>query len=104
MKIVPEPIFFEWDKGNIDKNLIKHKVTNRETEEVFKNDPKFIFGDEKHSQKEKRYGLYGKTKTERLLFVVFTITKDKVRVISARNMSKKERRVYEEKIKAYPEV
>jgi len=104
MKIVSKLIFFEWDKGNIDKNLIKHNVTNREIEEVFENDPKFIFRDEKHSQEEERYGLYGKTKAERLLFVVFTITKDKVRVISARDMSKKERRVYEEKIKGYPKI
>ncbi|MFA5779776.1 MAG: BrnT family toxin [Elusimicrobiota bacterium] len=104
MEIVSEPIFFEWNKGNIDKNLRKHNVANRETEEVFENDPKFIFRDEKHSQKEERYGLYGKTKAERLLFVVFTIKRDKVRVISARNMSKKERRVYEEKIKGYPKI
>jgi len=58
MKIVSKLIFFEWDKGNIDKNLIKHNVTNREIEEVFENDPKFIFRDEKHSQEEERYGLY----------------------------------------------
>lgn len=104
MRILFEPIAFDWDKGNIEKNLVKHNVTNRETEEVFENEPKFIFRDEKHSQREERYGLYGRTKAERLLFVVFTIKKEKARVISARDMSQKERRVYEEKIKDYPKV
>ena len=55
MKILPEPISFEWDKGNIDKNFKKHKVTNREAEEVFNNEKKLIIEDERHSLAEKRY-------------------------------------------------
>lgn len=104
MKILPEPITFEWDKGNIDKNLVKHTVANREAEEVFENNLKFIFRDEKHSQREERYGLLGATDTGRKLSVVFTIKKDKVRIITARDMSKKERSAYEEKIKTYTKV
>lgn len=53
MKILPKPLKFEWDKGNIDKNLVKHNVTDREAEEIFDNEPKFIFEDERHSLLER---------------------------------------------------
>lgn len=97
MKILPEPIIFEWDKGNISKNF-KHKVSDKETEEIFSNKPKFILEDEKHSLKEKRYMIWGSTNEDKRLAVFFTIRKDKIRIISARDMSKKERREYEKKI------
>lgn len=96
---MPSPIAFEWDKANIDKNFLKHNVAIKEAEEVFDNDQKFVFKDEKHSQVEDRYGIFGQTNKGRKLSIVFTIRKDKVRVITARNMSKKERRAYEETIK-----
>lgn len=104
MKILPEPLAFEWDEGNIDKNLIRHGVTSREAEEVFDNEPKFIFEDEKHSTLEKRYMIWGVTKQGRELSIIFTIRVNKVRVISARDMQKKERREYEEKIKTDTEI
>lgn len=88
---------FEWDKGNIDKSWIKHKVSNRESEEVFVNKPNFIFKDEKHSTLEPRYMLWGYTNEKRGLSVVFTIRKNRVRIISARDMNKKERKAYESK-------
>ena len=94
MKILPEPISFEWDKGNIDKNLFKHSVTNKEAEEIFNNQP-LISEDIKHSKKELRFQALGKTDKERLLFLSFTIRKDKIRVISARDMNKKEVSRYE---------
>lgn len=103
MKILPKPVAFEWDKGNIDKNLKKHKVTHKEAEETFDNEPKFFFEDEQHSEKERRYALYGQTKTKRFLTIVFTLRNEKVRIISARSMSRKERRSYE-KIKKNPNV
>lgn len=96
MRILPDPLSFEWDKGNIDKNLTKHGVSNREAEEAFKNKPVFLFEDLKHSQKEKRYGLFGQTDKGRLLSIVFTIRNNKVRIISTRDISKNERMVYEE--------
>lgn len=99
MKLLPEPIVFEWDGGNTDKNLIKHNVTNKEAEEVFTDKENFVFEDKKHSQREVRYGLFGKTKHDRKLAIVFIIRNDKVRVITARAMSKPERRSYE-KIKS----
>lgn len=98
MKILPEPVAFEWDKGNIDKNFVKHNVTDKETEEIFENEPKFIVEDEKHSLKEARYMIWGVTDKSRKLSVFFTLRSKKVRVISARDMHKKERREYEEKI------
>ncbi len=98
MKILPEPLVFEWDKGNTDKNLIKHKVTNREAEEVFDSEPLILLEDAKHSSKEKRFQVLGKTNEERLLSIIFTIRK-KVRIISARDMNKKERRGYEKEVK-----
>lgn len=105
MKILPDPISFLWDKGNIDKNFKKHKVTNKETEETFENKPKFIFEDEKHSTVEKRYGIFGVTDNGKQLSVVFTIRNDKVRIITAREMSKRERRSYEKiKIKTNTKV
>lgn len=104
MKILPEPIEFEWDRGNIDKNVKKHDVANKEAEEVFKNKPIFIFEDAKHSLRETRYMIWGKTDNERLLTIFYTLRKDKIRIISARDMHKKERRSYEEKIQANTKI
>lgn len=104
MKILPKPLIFEWDEGNIDKNLVKHNVTNKESEQVFLNEPNFIFEDEKHSTVEKRRMIWGVTNTGRKLSAIFTIRGRKIRIISARDMNRKERRKYEEKIKTYTEV
>jgi len=95
MKILPEPLEFEWDKGNQDKNFRKHKVTNKESEEAFENAEKFLHKDEKHSTLEQRYMLWGATKNGRQLSIIFTLRDSFVRVISARDMNKKERRAYE---------
>jgi hypothetical protein len=86
---------FLWDKGNIDKNWIKHKVKNTECEEVFFDKKKVQFKDVLHSGKEERFILLGKTKKDRLLFIAFTLGGDKVRVISARDINKRERKLYE---------
>lgn len=92
----PKPVAFEWDEGNIDKNLIKHDVTNREAEEIFGNKPLKIFPDLKHLGKEERFLAYGVTNQNRKLSIVFTLRKEKIRIISARDQNKKERRIYEE--------
>lgn len=86
---------FEWDEGNINKNWRKHKVTDAECEEVFFNQPLMIELNKTHSITERRYFVLGKTDRERLLFVVFTIRNNKIRIISGRKMNKKERRQYE---------
>lgn len=87
MKILPEPVVFEWDKGNIGKNL-KHNVADKDSEEVFDNPKRFFFEDKRHSSTEQRYGLYGITDKGRKLSLVFTTRKDKIRIITARDMSK----------------
>ena len=87
---------FEWDEGNITKNWEKHKVGHFECEEIFFNEPLIVQKDKEHSEEELRYFTLGSTNSGRLLFVVFTIRKDKIRVISARDMTGKERRRYEQ--------
>lgn len=99
MEMIKNPTDFLWDKGNKDKNLLKHQVSNEECEEVFFDQHKKIIKDVIHSNKEKRYILLGNTKKARLLFIVFTIRNNKVRVISARDLNKKERELYEKYIK-----
>jgi len=89
---------FDWDKGNIGKNWKRHRVTHIECEEVFFNKPLVVKEDESHSVSEARYYGLGKTDDGRLLFVVFTIRGNKIRVISARDMNRKERRTYYEQI------
>ncbi len=95
MKILPEPLVFEWDNGNIDKNWIKHRVHKQEIEAVFSNEPLLIVEDVKHSQIEIRFQALGKTDEGRRLFLSFTIREEQIRIISARDMNRKEEIIYE---------
>ena len=88
---------FQWDQGNIDKNLIKHDVENWECEQIFFNKPLLILDDPKHSIAEKRWAAFGMTDAGRLLVVLFTKRGNLLRIISTRDMSRKERKFYEEK-------
>ncbi len=92
-----EPIEFLWDSGNANKNFRKHRVTNQECEEVFYDHSKQILKDPLHSREEDRFILIGQTKMLRDLFIVFTHRDAMVRVISARDLNKRERNLYEEK-------
>jgi uncharacterized protein len=94
-KLLQECIGFEWDQHNIEKNWEKHNVTPLECEQIFFNQPMVIADDSKHSQTEQRFYSLGKTDLGRKLFVVYTIRKKKIRIISARDMNKKEIRSYE---------
>ncbi len=85
---------FAWDQGNRDKNRIKHNVYPVECEEVFFNQPLIIGDDPRHSLTEQRFYALGKTDAQRLLFIVFTIRNNLIRVISARDMSRRERDIY----------
>ena len=85
---------FEWDEGNSGKNEKKHGITDREAEEIFFNKP-LIIGRSLKGEAEVRYAALGKTYGSRLLAAVFTIRSKRIRVISARPMSKKEKKVYE---------
>jgi uncharacterized protein len=95
MCVWKEPLSFVWDKGNSHKSWSKHTVSNEECEEVFFDENKKILKDKRHSGDEKRFILLGNTKRERLLFLVFTLHKGKIRIISARDLNRKERPLYE---------
>jgi len=88
---------FEWDDGNKDKNWLKHGVNATETEEAFFDADKKLARDVIHTtEHEKRLILLGKTRLERLLFVVITFRDNNIRVISARDVNRKEKPLYEE--------
>ncbi len=86
---------FDWDEGNSRKNWIKHQVTPAECEQLYFNQPLVIQNDNKHSDSEVRYYALGKTDENRRLFIAFTIRKKMIRIISARDMSRKEKEAYE---------
>ena len=94
MKILSQCEGFEWDDGNINKNWLKHKVSPAECEQIFFNRPLVIQGDIKHSKAEKRFYALGRTDSKRTLFIAFTVRNKRIRIISARDMSRKEREVY----------
>ena len=91
---VPEFEGFDWTGGNAEKNWERHHVTPLEAEQVFFNTPLLAVVDPVHSQKEKRFYALGQTDEGRGLFVAFTMRARRLRVVSARDMSRKERRVY----------
>jgi len=88
-------IGFDWDDGNIYKNEKKHGLKWQTIEEVFFNEPLLILEDASHSQHECRCFALGKTDEDLKLFIVFTKRENKIRIISARMMNKKERSYYE---------
>lgn len=85
---------FQWDDGNARKNLDSHDVSQQEAEQVFSNQPLLIVDDTAHSQQERRLNAFGVTATGRRLHVTFTMRNEGtlIRVISARDMSRRERR------------
>lgn len=94
------PVSFDWNEGNKDKNWVKHMMSMKECEEAFFHTPHIIAPDPNHSKNECRYSLLGRTNNNRLVRIIFTIRNDSIRVISARDQSKKERSVYEKTKKA----
>lgn len=94
---------FDWDEGNSRKND-KHGVTNAEVEQVFLNAPLIVASDVKHSNQERRFHALGRTDADRRLHITFTERGGGtlIRPISARDMSRKERAIYEQAIEANP--
>ena len=88
---------FQWDRGNKDKNLVKHNVENWEYEQVFFNKPLLILDDPKQSVFEERWAAFGKTDADRFLVAIFTVRNNLIRIVSARDMNKRERKFYHEK-------
>jgi uncharacterized protein len=85
---------FDWDEGNRNKPE-KHNVAIDEAEEVFFDENKVLFKDWMHSVREKRFTLLGKTRKERLLNITYTIRKKKIRIITARDINRREVQLYE---------
>ncbi len=85
---------FDWDEGNAQKNWDRHQVTPEEAEDVFFHEPLIVRSDLRNSKREKRYYALGQSSAGRLLFLVFTIRRNLIRVISAREMNLNETRVY----------
>jgi uncharacterized DUF497 family protein len=103
-KIIDKCVGFQWDKGNSEKNWEAHKVLKSECEQTFFNKPLLITDSKKQPVKEKRWYLLGRTDLDRKLFIVFTVRKNLIRIISARDMSKKERGKYNEEIEKDTEI
>lgn len=93
---------FDWDDGNSRKSAEKHGVSQAEAEQVFFNEPLLLMEDARHSMDEPRFHALGQTDDGRLLQVSFTLRADGrlVRVISARDMHRKERSRYAEEAEA----
>jgi hypothetical protein len=88
---------FDWDEGNSRKYLDRHGVGQWEAESVFLHEPLILQEDVKHSGSERRLHALGETSAGRLLHVTFTLRDSEtlIRVISARDMSRKDRSSYE---------
>ena len=86
---------FDWDKNKAETNLSKHEVSFDEARTVF-NDPLYIdFYDPDHSDDEDRYIIIGESQQSRLLIVSYTEREHKIRLISAREATRREREYYE---------
>ena len=94
---------FDWDSGNIEKNENKHGITPKEVEDIFKYGEILPLGKQvRPVVKEDRFGIIGMTKEEKILCIVFTFRDNKVRPISARTASQKERRLYAKNVRQIP--
>ena len=87
-------IGFDWDEWNTSKNWDKHRITPEEAESIFFHDPLPLRSDEGHSIRERRHLAMGETPAGRGLLVVFTVRKKLIRVISARDMNRRETEAY----------
>jgi len=85
---------FDWDKGNVEKNLIKHNVNCQEAEEIFLDTGSLNYDDKKHSVVERRLIKIGKSFSGRILIAYYTVRQNKIRVISVRDVNKKEKSLY----------
>jgi uncharacterized DUF497 family protein len=85
---------FDWDDANTIKNWERHQVAPEEAEDIFFHEPLVVRSDVRHSKTEKRHYALGQTSSGRRLFVVFTIRRKLIRVISTRDMNRNETQTY----------
>jgi hypothetical protein len=86
---------FDWDEDNAKKNWDRHRVSPEEAESIFFSEPLILASDVRHSKREKRLYALGRTDRGRRLFVAFTIRERLVRVISVRDMNRRESEMYD---------
>jgi uncharacterized DUF497 family protein len=98
MGALSEVVGFDWDSGNSRKSADKHGISQTEAEQIFLNKPLVVLEDKRHSQQEARFHALGQTARQRLLHITFTLRQNGklIRVISARDMHKKEKEIYGE--------
>lgn len=90
-------VSFDWDRGNDTKNYTKHGISCPEAESLFQDPKRLDFDDPFHARSEKRYITIGQSTRPRILLAAWTQRGSRVRIISARPASRKERKLYEEK-------
>ena len=86
---------FDWDEVNLSKNWERQRVTPEEAEDLFFHDPFVLRSDVGHSRHEKRYRALGQTGAGRMLFVAFTVRGKLIRVVSVRDMNRREKEEYQ---------
>lgn len=86
---------FDWDEANVTKNWERHRVTPEEAEDIFFHDPFVLRSDLEHSTREKRYFALGQTGKGRRLFAAFTVRRKLIRIVSVRDMSRREIEEYQ---------
>lgn len=89
---------FEWNKMKAAKNVFRHGVRFPEAATVFFDDEALYFSDEEHSEDEERYTIVGRSLRSRTLFVVHVVRRERIRIVSARVATPKERKDYEAKL------
>ncbi len=91
------PLQFEWHEEKAIQNIAKHGVSFDEAATVFRDDFSLTIYDESHSIMEERYIDIGRSISNRVLVVVYTERDDYIRIISARQATTTERRIYEQR-------
>ncbi|WP_263368262.1 BrnT family toxin [Edaphobacter bradus] len=91
-----EGTLFEWNRAKAASNLHKHGVSFGEAATVFGDEDGLLIGDPDHSEDESRFLLVGRSRLRRLLVVVLVERSERVRIISARRATLRERKAYEE--------
>ena len=89
---------FVWDPSKAKGNLAKHGVSFDDAKTVFDDDLFLVFADPDHSTQESRFIIMGKSQHGRLLVVAYTERSDAIRIISAREATRHERKIYAEEI------
>lgn len=89
-------LIFEWDEAKAKANLMKHKVSFEEGKSIFNDAFLFTFPDDKHAENEERYVNVGLSAKGRILVLTHTERQGKIRIVSCRKATPRERSFYEE--------